>query len=537
VIGCGGPWRSYNPRVQRTILVALVAVCGFGGTLAARQAATSTTTAPATPSSTSQRCAALSALRLPDVRLTEVRHIPADAAAAGAVHVAHCRATGVIGSEIGFSVWLPDEWNGRFLMTGGGGYVGNIPGPGAALDQGFAVTSTDTGHKSQGVDASWALNNVERQLNYAYLAVHRTVETAKAVVRHYYTRDPHHSYFVGCSTGGRQGLMEAQRFPGDFDGVVAGAPVYDWTRVLSGGLKNAQAAFPDSTPAALAKPVVTVDALKLLQASVVRACDAGDGVADGVIDDPSTCKFDLATIRSCDGDVAAADCLTKPQRTAIAGIYAPLRDDNGLVYEGQPVGAEGEPGGWQAWITGPNERAFTASGQPALGWAFPTQFFRYFVFADPAWDYAKYNVAASWRRDTRLWTSFMNADNPDLSAFRARSGKLLLWHGWADPALNALATIRYYKEVVAHDPGAAADVRLFLLPGVLHCAGGPGPDRFDTIAAIVNWVEKGEAPARIIATKRQGAAPLRTRPLCAYPAKAVYTGQGSTDDAANFLCK
>ena len=519
----------------RKRLVTLATVCALGGTLTAGQTAPSTTTAASPDVDAAQRCAALSALRLPDVRLTDVRHVPADAAAAGAVHVAHCRATGVIGTEIGFSVWLPDQWNGRFLMSGGGGFVGSVPGPGLAVDQGFAVTSTDTGHRSQGVDGSWALNNLERQLNYGYLAVHRTAETAKAVVRHYYGNDAHHAYFVGCSTGGRQGLMEAQRFPADFDGVVSGAPVYDWTRVLSGGLKNAQAAFPD--PAALAKPIVTIDALRLVQSRALEACDAGDGITDGVIDDPRTCKLDLATIKSCAGDAPAADCLTKPQRDAIAKVYAPLRDATGIVYEGQPVGAEAEPGGWQAWITGPNERAFSTTGQPAIGWGFSTQFFKYFVFSDAAWDYSKYDVAASWRRDTRPWTSFMNADNPDLSAFRARRGKLLLWHGWADPALNALATIRYYDDVVSRDPTAKDDVRLFLLPGVLHCAGGPGPDRFDAIAAIVNWVEKGEAPSRLIATKRTGTAVTRTRPLCAYPAKAVYSGAGSTDDAANFVCK
>lgn len=523
--------------MRHKLLVTLATVWALGGTLAARQTATSTKTTAAAVGDTAQRCAALSALRLPDVRFTDVSHVPANAAATGAVHVAHCRATGVIGTEIGFSVWLPDEWNGRFLMNGGGGFVGSVPGPGLAVDQGFAVTSTDTGHRSQGVDASWALNHLERQLNYGYLAVHRTAETAKAVVRHYYGSDAHHAYFVGCSTGGRQGLMEAQRFPADFDGVVSGAPVYDWTRVLSGGLKNAQAAFPDSNPTALAKPILTLEALRLLQGRVLQACDASDGVTDGVIDDPRACTFDLATIRPCDGDVAAADCLTKPQREAIARVYAPLRDDKGIVYEGQPVGAEGEPGGWQAWITGPNERSFSTAGQPAIGWGFATQFYKYFVFADPAWDYGQYDVAASWRRDTRQWTSFMNADNPDLSAFRARRGKLLLWHGWADPALNALATIRYYDEVVARDPTAKDDVRLFLMPGVLHCAGGPGPDRFDAIAAIVNWVEKGDAPSRLIATKRTGTAVTRTRPLCAYPAKAVYSGTGSTDEAANFVCK
>jgi hypothetical protein len=487
------------------------------------------------------RCAALPSLRLPDVGLTDVSYVPADPAAAGPVHVAHCRATGVIGAEIRFTVWLPDNWNDRFLMVGGGGYVGSIPGPGGAVDRGFAVTSTDTGHQSTGVTAAWARDNMERQVNYAYLAVHRTAETAKYIVRQFYTRDAHHNYFVGCSTGGRQGLMEAQRFPADFDGVVSGAPVYDWTRVLSAGLKNAQAAFPDA--ASRAKPIVTADSLKLVQDAVLQACDAGDGVADGVVGDPPACKFDLASVPACLPAEASAKagpvpgCLTRAQRDVLQRIYSPLTDDTGVVYEGQPVGVEALPGSWQAWITG-SERAFAATGQPALGWAFSTEFFKNFVFADPSWDYTTYDVAKNWRRDTRALTALLNADNPDLSAFRARQGKLLLWHGWADPALNPLATIRYYKDVVARDPRAADDVRLFLLPGVLHCAGGPGPSQFDQITPIVDWVEKGTVPGSLVVRRpAAGEQPARSRPVCPYPAKAAYKGSGSTDDAANFICK
>jgi feruloyl esterase len=312
--------------------------------------------------------------------------------------------------------------------------------------------------------------------------------------------------------------------------------VFDWTRALAAGVKNAQAAFPD--PAAIAKPVITHDTLTLLQARVLQACDAKDGVIDGVIDDPTKCTFDVASIPACAGDAPGADCLTRAQRAVIQKVYAPLTDDKGVVYEGQPLGAEAWPGGWQTWITGPNERAFAATGQPSLIWAFATEFFKYFVFADPSWDYSRYDVAKSWRRDTQILTPFLNAENPDLTAFRARHGKLLLWHGWADPALNPLATIRYYKDVVARDPQAAEDVRLFLLPGVLHCAGGPGPAQFDQIASIVDWVEKGAAPSTLVVRKAAaGDQPARSRPVCAYPAKAVYKGTGGTDDAANFVCR
>lgn len=481
--------------------------------------------------SAESRCSAVTSWRLPDTKIAAAQFVAAaDAAAPGPVHVAHCKVSGTIGTEIGFAVWLPETWNGRFLMSGGGGFVGDVPGPGPGLDRGFAVTTTDTGHRSSGTDARWALNNLERQLNFGYLATHRTAETAKAIVRQYYGHDAERSYFDGCSTGGRQGLMEAQRFPADFDGVISGAPVYDWTRALSAAIKNAQAAFPD--PASISAPLVTPDNLKLVQRAVLDACDARDGVADGLIDDPRACHFDLKSVKRCDG-AAAPDCLTDAQREAIGKVYSPFRDASGaVVYEGQPVGGEGEPGSWDTWVTGVNPRT---AGAPNLAWGFGTQFFRNFVFADPDWSYRGYDIASSWRRDTRLVATFMDADNPDLSAFRAHGGKLLLWHGWADPALNPLATIRYYESVIAKDPSATGDVRLFMLPGVLHCAGGPGPDQFDRLTAMTEWVEKGQAPSQLIATKR-GPAP-RTRPLCMYPQAAIYKGSGSTDDAANFSCR
>ena len=481
------------------------------------------------------RCSDVFTWRLPDTKIVGIESVSAAVALAqGPVHVAHCKVTGTIGTEIGFAVWLPEAWNGRFLMSGGGGFVGALPAPGNGVDQGFAVATTDTGHQSSGTDAHWALDNLERQLNFGYLATHRTAETAKAIIRQYYGADPHHSYFNGCSTGGRQALMEAQRFPNDFDGIVSGAPVYNWTQALAAAIKNVQATFPD--PTAIQTPLVTVENLKLVQQATLDACDAKDGVRDMIIDDPRACTFDLRRVKRCEG-AAAADCLTDAQRAAIARVYSPLRDANGLVYEGQPVGGEAEVGGWDVWVTGANQRTVASSGVPNLSWGFGTQFFKYFVFADPNWSYRGYDVAANWYRDTRRVASFLDADNPDLGAFRARKGKLLLWHGWADPALNPLATVRYYDRVVARDPGAAEDVRLFMMPGVLHCAGGQGADQVDRLAAIVDWVEKGEAPTRLVASKRVGADVVRTRPLCMYPQAAIYKGSGSTDEAANFTCR
>ena len=491
--------------------------------------------APAATKADANLCGPLSALRIPDVRIGEASHVGADAAAKGPVHVAHCQVTGTIGAEIGFALWLPDAWNGRFMMTGGGGFVGDIPPPGGGVDRGFAVTSTDTGHRADGVDASWALDDLERQINFGYLATHRTALTAKAIVREYYGADPHHAYFNGCSTGGRQALMEAQRFPGDFDGIVSGAPVFDWTHALAAGLSLAQTLYPD--PAVLDKSPVSAENLELVHGAALAACDAADGVTDGVIDDPTKCRFDLRSVRSCGKGKPGPDCLTDDQRAAIARVYAPMRDADGTVYEGMPVGGEAEPQGWAGWITGSDPKMLAKDGYPNLSWGFSTQFFKYFVFNDASWSYRGYDVARSWRRDTKRISRFMDADSPDLSAFRARRGKLLLWHGWADSAVNPLATIRYYNSVVSRDPSARDDVRLFMLPGVLHCGGGAGPDQVDRIAAMVDWVDKGVAPSRLIAAKRDQGALVRTRPLCAYPATAAYTGHGSTDEAANFVCR
>lgn len=480
-------------------------------------------------------CDALGALRLPDVRVTSVRHAAASTVATDPVHVPHCRLDGVIGTEIGLAVWLPDAWNGRFLMSGGGGYVGEIPSPGPAVDRGFAVTTTDTGHRSTGaVDARWALNEQERVVNFFYLATHRTAVTAKAIVAQYYAAEPKHSYFTGCSTSGRQALVEAQRFPEDFDALSAGAPQVDSVAHNASRIKNAQAAFPD--PGVLDNPIVTPAALRVLENAMLQACDARDGLTDGLIEDPRDCPFDRSKVPVCTRGASGSDCLTAEQLAVIERIYAPLRDEHGLAYEGQPVGSEGQVGGWNDWITGSNPKLLAASGVPNSSWGFGVANFRFMYLSDPAWTYRGYDVARSWRRDTAA-VAATSATNPDLSAFRARGGKLFIWHGWSDAGINPLATIRYYEEVLARDKTARADVRLFLLPGVEHCGGGPGPGEFDRIDPLVDWVEKGVAPDRITVTKRSGTAVVRTRPVCPYPAKALYNGSGSIDEAANFACR
>jgi hypothetical protein len=265
--------------------------------------------------------------------------------------------------------------------------------------------------------------------------------------------------------------------------------------------------------------------MQSVAAQILDKCDALDGVKDGVMEDPRQCKVDVSTLTG----------LNERQIAALKTIYAPTRAGNETVFPGQPFGGEGEIAGWPAWVSGAAPR----SGQPpapSLRYGFGTQLFKYIVFNDPDWDYRTYDLS-TWRKDTAKTASFLNATDPDLDKFKAKGHKLLLWHGWSDAGLSALGTIKYYESVKARDPKADAYMQMFLLPGVLHCGAGAGPDNADWAAAIDGWVESGKAPSRISAQKGTGAAVTRTRPLCPYPQHAVYGGSGSTDQAENFACK
>jgi feruloyl esterase len=475
----------------------------------------------AAQSASAGNCADLVRVTLPDIRVTDAVQVPA--ASNGAVRAPHCRVNGIIGTEIRFTLLLPDQWNGKFFMGGGGGFVGTIQNSAqTTVNDGYATVGTDTGHQGGGTDASWALDNLERQINFGYLAVHRTAEASKAIIAGYYGRPASRSYFSGCSRGGGQAFMEAQRFPADFDGIVAGAPAFDWTGLAAQMVSNAQTLFPD--PGKLGTPMFTLDELKSIETKILDACDADDGVKDGVVDDPRQCRFDVNTLP-----------LPQAKKAALAKVYGPTTNRDGEIYPGQPFGGEGQPAGWPAWITGGGP-APGGQNAPSLRFAFGTQIFKYLVFNDPSWDYSKYDLSR-WKKDTSLAATFLNATNPDLSAFKSRGGKLILWHGWADTALTPLASIRYHEQVHARDARAGDYFRTFLMPGVLHCAGGNGPDRVDWAAAIADWVEKGRAPERVIASKSLNGAVSRTRPLCPYPQKAVYSGSGSTDEEKNFACR
>jgi hypothetical protein len=468
-------------------------------------------------------CAALKALQLPDIRITEAT--PVAAAATGAVRVAHCRVEGVIGREIRFRLLLPEQWNRKFMMGGGGGYVEGIDNQSvSSVNSGYATVGTDTGHQGSVVEAKWALNNIERQLNFGHAAIHRVAEASKAIIRAHYNSPLTRSYFNGCSNGGRQALMEAQRYPDDFDGIVSGAPAYDFTGLAAQFIKDIQVAFP--TPDSLSTPLFPADSLKGLESQIVAKCDAIDGVKDGLMEDPRRCAIDVATLTG----------LSDQQKKALAVIYGEKRlGDGSLIYPAQPVGGEGEVAGWGTWINGISPMMMKLYKIPSLRFGFGTEFFRNFVFSSSEWDYRRYDFA-NYRKDSAQAGSMLNATDPNLDAFKTRGGKLVLWHGWSDPALSALATTKYYEQVQARDAAASDYARLFMLPGVLHCTGGPGPDVVDWYSVIDNWVEKGVAPDRIVATKVVQGKTTRTRPLCAYPLKATYQGTGSIDDEANFTC-
>lgn len=461
-----------------------------------------------------------------------------------------CRVAGVSrptsDSEIQFEVWLPEPaaWNGKFQGIGNGGFAGTIsyPGLGGAVSRGYATASTDTGHKATtGIGAAWALNHPEKIVDFGHRAIHETAEVGKAVIKAYYGDGPKRSYFNSCSNGGRQALMEAQRYPNDYDGIIAGAPANYWTHLLSSagyGVKNL-----------LAEPgaYISKEKLPAIQKNAQASCDKLDGVADGVLEVPTACKISVAPL-ACTG-AETDNCLTKPQLTALEKIYRGLVDKKGkTIFPGISPGGEAEPGGWGPWITGDAREKSAMFG-------FGTEFFKNMVYSDPNWDYKTFDAARDMKAAGQKTGAALNAIDPDLSRFRARGGKLILYHGWSDAAIPAVNAINYYQSVNKKLGAAKARefTRLFMAPGMQHCGAGSGPNSFgqfgpnsntdpsrDINAALEQWVEKGIAPEQIIATKYKGNGPSsgveRTRPLCAYPLVAKYKGTGSTDDAANFTC-
>lgn len=489
----------------------------------------------------SERVCDASAFReLPDVSLTAVTREQSP--------IGHCKVAGVIGTETNFELLLPDGWNGKFVMGGGGGFVGSVINTAlglGVLQSGYATVGTDTGHKGHPADGSWALNNLERIVSFGHQAVHRTAVVAKALTTDFYDQDISRSLFYGCSRGGGQALMEAQRYPEDFDGIVAGAPAYNWTIEL--GARNTRlnaAMYPD--PDNLESPVITAEKQQLIGEAVLAQCDELDGLQDGILNNPLMCDFDVSSL-ACDGNTSTG-CLTELELKAAGAIYDDLYLDGQLAFPGYPPGAELFPGGWTRWLTGGEkaQESFQAGIEipadvpapvaPSAHFAFGNGVMKYLVFHDPDWDYSTYSFD-NFAAEVAVVSSTLDATDPNLDAFRARGGKLLLTNSWGDSALTPLGTIQYYEEVLEHDPDAAEDVRLILFPGVEHCAGGPGPWFVNFVDVIDRWVESGSPPDQLEAfwineqQQRDG-----SRPACAYPEHLVYRGQGDPRNPTSFEC-
>jgi len=468
-------------------------------------------------------CQEIANIRMPDVTITQAEQVTEP--------VPHCKVTGIIGSEINFELLLPEKWNSRFAMGGGGGFVGSVQNLAASsITNGYATAGTDTGHKGHGLKADWALNNMERQVNFGHLAVHRTAVTSKAIIENYYCSPVSYSYFMGCSRGGGQAMMEAQRYPGDFDGIVTGAPAFNWPALAAEFIQNSQAIYPD--PDSLNHPVVTLANLKLLHDLVLELCDASDGVRDSIINDPRDCRLEDMMFPLCKNDTHADDCFTKEQLEAIKVVYSGVNLEDREVYPGFPPGGENEPGGWQPWITGPLGGPM-AAGFPSAQFGFGTEVFKYLIFQDPEWDYSTYDFS-DFANTTQYASSYLDATSTDYSEFKERGGKMIIYHGWNDPALSAYATINHYEQVKSKDPDAENFLRLFLLPGVLHCGGGPGPSQVDWIELIRNRVENGTAPERVILSKMEGGNIVMTRPVFPYPGRAIYDGKGDPNNQESF---
>jgi feruloyl esterase len=475
-------------------------------------------------------CDTLKTISLPRVTITAAEFVAAGAPApgrggrggAGAPLPAHCRVAATLApspdSHIEMELWLPaDNWNGKFLAVGNGGWAGSISFDAMAtgLRRGYATASNDTGHK--GGSASFALGHPEKLVDFGYRAMHEMAVQSKAIIQAFYSRAPRLSYYQGCSTGGRQGMMAAQRFPDDFDAIIAGAPVYNVVH-----LNVSQVALQVGmlkSPASLVPP----EKRTLFANAVVAACDARDGVKDGIISEPRACKFEPAVL-ACKAGGDSADCLTAAQVENARSAHASVTTRNGtLVYPGRSPGFESE---WRIPTPGtPLNPLFT-------------DMVRYVGRQDANWDPMTFNLETDLALALKN-AGFIEASDPDLAKFKARGGKLLLYHGWADPGPAPENTINYYEAVNSKLGGKQDDwMRLFLMPGVGHCGGGVGPDQADFLGAIERWKEEGIAPREITATRSpgRGGRPPMSRPLCPHPQVARYGGSGSTDEAKSFAC-
>ena len=475
-------------------------------------------------------------LKLPDAKVTAARLVPAgsftppatgsEAPRPVASLPAFCRVELTItpssDSDIKSEVWMPvSGWNGKFQQVGNGAFAGSIQygALGDALRRGYAAASTDTGHTGTG--AQWAAGHPEKIIDWGYRSEHLTAVHSKQAITNFYGVGPKLSYFTGCSGGGRMAFQEAQRYPADFDAILAGAPAYDRGNEAFGFMAKWKATH--ETP----ESVIPTSKFPAIHRAALEACDGLDGLKDGLIEDVLGCHFDPAVLQCGVGRVLSdpAACLTKPQVEAARKLYAGAKNPKTgeLIFPGFEPGSELQ---WTA-VTG---------GELPLDVGYDV--FRYILLQDPNWDPRTFDLAKDYDRIHKLDNTTLSPNNPDLKAFAARGGKLLIYQGWADPNVSPRSPLMYYDRLVTvmGQPQVDSAVKLFYAPGMGHCGGGEGPNVFDALTPLEQWREQGKAPSSILATHSTSGKVDRSRPLCPYPQIAHYKGTGSVDQAENFFC-
>ncbi|MEF8939280.1 MAG: tannase/feruloyl esterase family alpha/beta hydrolase [Salinivenus sp.] len=488
-----------------------------------------------------QDCPALADLRIEDTNLLSATVVPASDDLPE-----YCRVLGYVRPAINFEIRLPTAgWNGKFYMAGCGGYCGELESENPSsqftnsinygLRRNYAVSTTDGGHWGENLfDGRWAYHDRQAEIDWGYRAVHETARVTKTIIETFYGQRPAQSYFAGCSTGGRQAVMEALRYPDDFDGVISGCPhpKTGGTVMLGAWLARANTG-PDG------KNLITPVEVQLVQEAVYEACDSLDGLEDGLISDPRACQFDPATL-ACDG-AETDSCLTANQVEAVKAFYAGPRDSEGRqLYAGLPLGSEPY---WDGMFGVTGE---TPDASDDFSRLHSVQFLRYMAFReDPGEGYsiADFDFDQDPQRLEHM-AQIYDADDPDLDAFRKRGGKLLMWHAWGDPATPPMETIEYYEAVeerVGSRERTQDFFRLFVVPGMDHCGIGEGPGitqhGFDPLTAMERWVEQGRAPENLMTTKRDSTGAVQwTRPVCPYPQRAFYDGEGDPNEASSFEC-
>ena len=441
---------------------------------------------------------------------------------------AFCRVTATLtpttDSDIKIEVWMPkDNWNGKLVGTGNGVWAGSLSQSAMAepVTKGYAAVATDTGHVGSGMDAKWAIGHKEKLVDFGYRAVHEMTVKAKEILKAYYGKKEKHSYWVSCSTGGRQGLMEAYRYPEDYDGISSMAPANPMVGLMIGSLWTGYAAMKDDAH--------RLPNLMISKQAFIKQCDKSDGIEDGIVNNPEICSYDPAIIQCKQGE--KDNCFTAAQVEALRDIYGGVKNPRTgeLVFSGFSPGSE-------------QMLAMLTSGTEPFPVA--TSYFRDIVFKDPVWDFKSFDYDKDLSVSYKAGSDILDVPPDGLSKFFKGGRKLLLSHGWADGLIPAPNTVAFYKTMTSKmkKDKAADSVRLFMIPGMGHCGGGDGPSVADMLTVIDKWVTEGKAPDKIIASTPPGN-PMNpnqkqmTRPICPYPEVAVYKGSGNTDDAANFECK